>query len=46
MNIIEVSSANEDTSESRAARAAARTALVSFVAVDGGEVVSSEEVTK
>ncbi|XP_051241018.1 protein dachsous-like [Dicentrarchus labrax] len=46
VNIIEVSSANGDTSESRAARAAERTALVSFVAVDGGEVVSSEEVTK
>ncbi|XP_035516012.1 uncharacterized protein LOC118326956 [Morone saxatilis] len=41
VNIIEVSSANGDTSG-----AAERKALVRFVAVDGGEVLSSEEVIK
>ncbi|XP_028253159.1 protocadherin-1-like [Parambassis ranga] len=45
VNIIQVSSANGGTPESRMLRESVRT-LVSFVAVDGGEAVSSEEVIK
>ncbi|KAK2817525.1 hypothetical protein Q5P01_025716 [Channa striata] len=45
VNIIEVSSSNGGVVGSRLPRSAART-LVSFIAVDGGEVVPSEEVTK
>nr|XP_033478927.1 protocadherin Fat 4 [Epinephelus lanceolatus] len=45
VNIIEVTSANGGSSQSRSLRAAVKT-LVSFISVDGGEVVSSEEVTK
>ncbi|XP_050926881.1 protocadherin beta-2 [Lates calcarifer] len=45
VNIIEVSSSNGGTAESRSLRADVRT-LVSFFAVDGGQVVSSEDVTK
>ncbi|XP_067355536.1 protocadherin Fat 4 isoform X2 [Channa argus] len=45
VNIIEVSSSNGGDADSRSLRAAART-LVSFIAVDGEEAVSSEEVTK
>lgn len=45
MNIIQVSSANGGTSESRMLERSVRT-LVSFVALDGGEVISSEEVIK
>ncbi|XP_028265862.1 protocadherin Fat 4-like [Parambassis ranga] len=45
VNIIQVSSANGGTPESRMLRESVRT-LVSFVAVDGGEVVSSEVVIK
>ncbi|XP_070771479.1 protocadherin Fat 4 [Enoplosus armatus] len=43
VNIIEVSSANGGASQSRSL--AVKT-LVSFITVDGGEVVSSEEVTE
>ncbi|XP_037620034.1 uncharacterized protein LOC119484924 [Sebastes umbrosus] len=45
VNIIEVSSANGGSSQSRTLRDAMKT-LVSFISEDGGEVVSSEEVTK
>ncbi|XP_040893189.1 protocadherin Fat 4 [Toxotes jaculatrix] len=45
VNIIEVSSSNGGAAESRSPRADVRT-LVSFFAVDGGGVVSSEEVTQ
>ncbi|XP_029297871.1 cadherin EGF LAG seven-pass G-type receptor 2-like [Cottoperca gobio] len=45
VNIIEVSSADGGSSESRAPRAGVKT-LVSFITVDGGKVVSSEEVTE
>ncbi|KAL7403573.1 hypothetical protein ABVT39_002455 [Epinephelus coioides] len=45
VNIIEVTSANGGSSQSRSLRAAVKT-LVSFISVHGGEVVSSEEVTK
>ncbi|XP_045903065.1 protocadherin Fat 4-like isoform X1 [Micropterus dolomieu] len=45
VDIIEVWSDNGGASESRSLRAAVKT-LVSFISVDGREVVSSEEVTK
>ncbi|XP_074485330.1 protocadherin Fat 4 isoform X2 [Sebastes fasciatus] len=45
VNIIEVSSANGGSSQSRTLRDAMKT-LVSFISEDGGEVVSSEEVTE
>ncbi|XP_028423953.1 protocadherin Fat 4-like [Perca flavescens] len=45
VNIMEVSSANGGSSESRTRRAAVKT-LVSFISLDGQDVVSAEEVTK
>ncbi|KAM4584790.1 protocadherin Fat 2-like [Odontesthes bonariensis] len=45
VNVLQVSSSSGGTTNSRGLRESVRT-LVSFVAVDGDEVVSSEEVTK
>ncbi|XP_072240019.1 cadherin EGF LAG seven-pass G-type receptor 2 [Leuresthes tenuis] len=45
VNVLQVSSSSEGSTNSRGLRESVRTS-VSFVAVDGDEVVSSEEVTK
>ncbi|XP_030599595.1 uncharacterized protein LOC115790071 [Archocentrus centrarchus] len=45
VNVIQVSSANDGSTETRNLRESART-LVRFFAVDGGQVVSAEEIIK